>query len=118
MKVNQRLSIKAVMNLVVIEPADGNLQVDKLWPQLWAKGKVHPIGADLVDDIYAEYILILEGLLKKSGTTSPRAEALCLLSLAEGSTIFVGSGRRWEKDSSKVLEKFHEFIAYAYGDDA
>ena len=118
MKVNQQLSIKAVMDLVVIEPADGNLQVDKLWPQLWAMGQVHPIVADLVDDIYAEYILILEDLLKKSGSTSPRAEALCLLSLAEGSTIFVGSGRRWEKDSSKVLEKFHEFITYAYGDDA
>jgi hypothetical protein len=105
------------MNLVVIEPADGNLQLDKLWPQLWAMGQVHPIVADLVDDIYAEYILILEDLFNKSESTSPRAEALCLLSLADGSTIFVGSGRRWEKDSSKVLEKFHEFIAYAYGDD-
>ena len=118
MKVNQQLSIRAVMNLVVIEPADGNLQLDKLWPQLWAMGQVHPIVADLVDDIYAEYILILEDLFNKSESTSPRAEALCLLSLADGSTIFVGSGRRWEKDSSKVLEKFHEFIAYAYGDDA
>ena len=117
MKVNQQLNIKAVMNLVVMEPADGKLQVDKLWPQLLAMGQVHPIVADLVDDIYDEYIVILEDLLKKSGSTSPRAEALCLLSLAEGSTIFVGSGRRWEKDSSKVLEKFHEFIAYAYGDD-
>jgi hypothetical protein len=94
MKVNQQLSIRAVMNLVVIEPADGNLQLDKLWPQLWAMGQVHPIVADLVDDIYAEYILILEDLFNKSESTSPRAEALCLLSLAEGSTIFVGSGRR------------------------
>ena len=100
------------------EPATDAKLSDRLWPQLWAMGQVHPIVADLVDDIYAEYILILEDLLKKSGSTSPRAEALCLLSLAEGSTIFVGSGRRWEKDSSKVLEKFHEFIAYAYGDDA
>mgnify|MGYP000058583089 CR=1 FL=1 len=65
MKVNQQLSIKAVMNLVVIEPADGNLQVDKLWPQLWAMGQVHPIVADLVDDIYDEYILILEDLLNQ-----------------------------------------------------
>ena len=105
------------MNFAVIEPVDGNLQVDKLWPQLWAMGQVHPIVADLVDGIYAEYILILEDLFNKSESTSPRAEALCLLSLADGSTIFVGSGRRWEKDSSKVLEKFHEFIAYAYGDD-
>ncbi|MDC0640729.1 hypothetical protein OAP24_01025 [Porticoccaceae bacterium] len=118
MKVNQKLTIKAVMNLVVIDSVDGNLKVDKLWPQLWAMGQLHPIVADLVDDIYAEYILILEELLNKSGSTSPRAEALCLLSLAEGSTIFVGSGRRWETDSSKVLEKFHELIAYAYGDDA
>ena len=118
MKVNQKLSIKAVMDLAVMEPADGNLQVDKLWPQLWAMGQVHPIVADLVDDIYDEYILILEDLLKKYGSTSPHAEALCLLSLGEGSTIFIGSGRRWEKDSSKVLEKFHEFIACAYGDDA
>jgi hypothetical protein len=106
------------MNFAVIEPVDGNLQVDKLWPQLWAMGQVHPIVADLVDGIYAEYILILEDLLKKSGSRSRRAEAVCLLSLAERSIVFVASGRRWEKDSFKVLEKFHEFIAYAYGDDA
>ena len=118
MKVNQQLTIKAVMNLVVIDSADGNLKVDKLCPQLWAMGQLHPIVADLVDDIYAEYILILEDLLKKSGSTSRRAEAICLLSLAERSIVFVASGRRWEKDSFKVLEKFHEFIAYAYGDDA
>jgi hypothetical protein len=60
-------------------------------------GQIRPIWADLVDDRYADYILVLEDSLEKSGSTSLPAEALCLLSLEGGSRIFVGSGRRWKK---------------------
>ena len=64
-------------------------------------GQIRPIWADLVDDRYADYILVLEDLLEKSGSTSLLAEALYLLSLAGGSRIFVGSGRRWKKIGPK-----------------
>jgi AcrR family transcriptional regulator len=117
-KASQSLSIKAVINLAVSEPAGANFSVDKLWPQLWAMGQVHPLVADLVDEIYAEYIQILEDLLVKRGSTAPHAEALCLLSLVEGSTLFIGSGRRWEEDSPAVLEKIYAFVDSVYGDDA
>lgn len=53
---------------------------------------------DLVDEVYATYILIMENLLEEHGGTSPRTEALCFLSLVEGSIIFIGSDRRWEND--------------------
>ena len=75
------------------KPSEGLLS-DRLWSQLWTMQLVEPLVSDLVDDIYAAYIAILEKALVTSGKTTPRAEAIFLMSLLEGSTIFMGSGRR------------------------
>ena len=75
------------------KPGEGLLS-DRFWSQLWAMQLVEPLVSDLVDDIYAAYIAILEKALVTSGKTTPRAEALFFMSLLEGSTIFMGSGRR------------------------
>jgi AcrR family transcriptional regulator len=115
---DQPLSIKAVVEFAVSEPSDNKLLGDNLWPQLWAMSQVHPLVSDLFDDFYAEYLAILEELLVNKGSTSPRAEALFLLSFVEGSTIFIGSGRRWQADSDAVLNKAYEFIDSVYGDNA
>ena len=116
MKVNQQLSIKAVMNLVVIEPADGNLQVDKLWPQLWAMQQVEPLVADLLDDVYSEFLTIFEKALALEGSEAPRAEALALLSMLEAGSLFTGSGRRWESDRADVNAVVMKFIDARYGE--
>lgn len=65
-------------------------------------GQMQPLKADLVDEVYATYILIIENLLEERGGTWPRTEALCFLSLVEGSIIFIGSDRRWGNDSPAV----------------
>ena len=75
-KANEPLTIKGVLEFASSEPADGRLQADKLWPQLWAMGQVEPLVADLVEDIYAEYLQILEGLLHKAGSKNPRVESI------------------------------------------
>mgnify|MGYP006075490511 FL=1 len=117
MKVNKPLSIKVILEFGATEPADGRLRADKLWPQLWAMGQVQPLVADLVAEIYDEYLQILEHLLVNAGSKCARAEAIVLMSLVEGSTIFTGSGRKWENESSKVKKAAYDLIARKYGED-
>lgn len=91
---------------MLLEDAPGNaLLSDRLWPQLWAMGQVEPLVKELVDGIYAQYLSLLERALKTAGSPAPRIEAIALMSLVEGSTIFIGEGRRWEKHRKQV-EKF------------
>jgi hypothetical protein len=42
---------------------------------------------------------MLQKALETEGSSSPRTEALYLLTLIEGATIFMGKGRRWESDA-------------------
>jgi len=91
---HQQLEVRDVVVFILNDNPGEGLLSDRLWPQLWAMQLVEPLVSDLVDDIYAAYIAILEKALVASGKTTPRAEALFLTSLLEGSTIFMGSGRR------------------------
>ena len=117
-KANEPLTIKGVLEFASSEPADGRLQADKLWPQLWAMGQVEPLVADLVDDIYAEYLQILEGLLHKAGSKNPRIESVTLMSFIEGTTVFVAPGKRWENDSAKIRSVVYDLVDQLYGGDA
>jgi AcrR family transcriptional regulator len=112
------LTISDVLEFASSEPADGELRSDKLWPQLWAMGQVHPLVAELVDDIYEKYCLILVDLLKQAGSKSPRAEAIALMSFVEGSTIFIAAGRPWETDESDVRRVVNDLIKQKYGSGA
>ena len=118
MKANEPLTIKGVLEFISSEPADGRLQADKLWPQLWAMGQVEPLVADLVEDIYAEYLQILEGLLQKAGSKNPRVESISLMAFIEGSTIFVAPGRRWQDDDSKIRSVVCDLVDKLYGVDS
>ncbi len=48
------------------------------------------------------------------GSTAPRAEALALMSLLEGATLFVGGGRRWADDADAVRDAALAFIDARY----
>ena len=69
----------------------------------------------LLDNIYVEYLGKLEKRLVEMGSTGPRAEALALMSLMEGSALFVGRGRRWADDADAVHEVVLAFIDARYG---
>lgn len=91
---------------ILLEDAPGSqLFSDRLWPQLSAMGQVEPLVKELLDDIYAQYLSLLERTLKASGSPTPRIEAIALMSMVEGSTIFVGGDGRWVKHRKQV-EKF------------
>jgi len=101
----------------IIDDAPGSaLQADRLLPQLWAMALVEPVMEELLDNIYGGYLSILEELLVIAGSRSPRVEALALMSLLEGSTLFLGCERRWAGDANAVRDAVLEFIDAKYGD--
>ena len=71
--------------------------------------EVEPLVADLLEEIYAEYLQYLVAAMEKAGIESPQGEALCLMSLLEGESLFTGEGRRWQKDRALVRETILEF---------
>ena len=100
----------------VLDDEPGNeLLGDRLWPQLWAMQQVEPLVLDLVEDIYKRYLQVFEDALRASGSSSPRAEALCLMSMLEGATIFMGRGRKWAKEAKSVRKTILAFIESRYG---
>ena len=108
--------VREIVKFILDDSAGDALQSDGLWPQLWAMELVEPIVADLMEDIYAEYFNLLERALENEGSLAPHVEALCLMSLLEGTSIFVGSGRRWEVDREAVCDTVLEFIDSKYGE--
>ena len=88
---------------------------DRLWPQLWAMEEVEPLVADLLQDVYAEYLQLLVNAMETAGVESPKGEALCLMSMLEGESLFTGAGRRWENDRALVRGTILEFVEKRYG---
>ncbi|CAN0586696.1 unnamed protein product [Ectocarpus sp. 12 AP-2014] len=55
-----------------------------------------------MNELYDDYLEKLERLLIALGRTQARTDALLLMSLLEGTTIFVGSDTRWAKEAGDV----------------
>lgn len=94
--------------------ADG-LFNDRLWAQLWAMEQVEPLISDLLEEVYAKFLAHLEVKLVRAGVAQPRAEALALISMVEGESLFTGSGRRWEKDRPAVRRSILHLVDERYG---
>ena len=112
------VGLKDIARFILDDTAGSKLQADKLFPQLWAMARVEPVMEELLDDIYAEYLKKLEKRLVALNSSAPRAEALAMMSLLEGSTLFVGEDRRWEADASDVRDAALAFIDTRYGNQA
>lgn len=110
------IDIEGLVKVIGVE-AVGTLQADKLLPQLWAMGQVEPLLADLLDDIYDQYLQILEKKIEAAGGESPRAEAICIMSMMEGSILFLSEGKRWSGDKDAVIEVVLDFIKAKYGEN-
>ncbi|MDH3440256.1 MAG: TetR/AcrR family transcriptional regulator [Gammaproteobacteria bacterium] len=111
------LGLRDVVQFILDDVPGSALQADRLFPQLWAMARVEPVMEALLDDIYVEYLDKLEKRLVDMGSTAPRAEALALMSLLEGATLFVGRGRRWEDDANAVRDAAFAFIDARYGNE-
>jgi AcrR family transcriptional regulator len=109
--------LRDIVRFVLDDVPGLEMQADRLFPQLWAMAQVEPVMEELLDEIYAEYLRQLERRLVEAGSSAPRAEALALLSLMEGSTVFVGRGRRWADDADAVRDAVFAFIDARYGEE-
>lgn len=107
--------LREIVTFVLDDEAGDALCGDRLWPQLWAMQQVEPLVSDLVEDLYTYYVEILERALERKGSDTPHAEALALISLLEGSTIFMGKGRRWAADAELVRTTVLKFVESRYG---
>jgi AcrR family transcriptional regulator len=108
-------SIREIVVFILDDTVGGNISSDHLWPQLWAMQQVEPLISDLVEDLYAYYYSILTKALIREGSSAPKAEALALMSLLEGTTIFLGKGRRWANQTKAVRKTILEFVEQRYG---
>lgn len=112
------LTVYEIAEFMLSDTTDEILFPDKLWPQLWAMQQVEPLVSDLLEDVYAGYLQLMEQAIETAGSSSARAEALCLMSLLEAESLFVGSGRRWESDRANVRDTILKFIDEQYGEVA
>ena len=110
------LSVRDIAEFMLEDSAGDSLMSDRLWPQLWAMEQVEPLVADLLEEVYAEILNTLERALEDAGSQAPHAEALSLLSLFEGESLFTGSGRRWEEDKKAVRDTVLNLIDTRYGE--
>jgi AcrR family transcriptional regulator len=109
------LGLRDIVVFVIDDSPGSGLRADRLFPQLWAMAQVEPVMETLLDDIYAEYLDTLETQLVKIGSETPRADALVLMSLLEGTTLFSGRGRRWASEVDTVRDAALAFIDARYG---
>ena len=114
-KQNSPVDIRDIVNFIMEDEAGKTLMGDRLWPQLWAMQQVDPTASVLVEDIYSQYIKLLESALRQSGAQHPKAEALALMSMLEGLTIFMGHGRRWKRNAKATRRIILTFIEEKYG---
>ena len=108
------LSLRDIVRFILEDSPGSALQADRLFPQLWAMAQVEPVMQTLLDDIYVEYLDKLEKRLAGMGSQAPRAEALALMSLIEGATLFVGNDRRWAGDADAVHDAVLAFVDARY----
>lgn len=111
------LGLRDVVQFILDDVPGSAIQSDRLFPQLWAMARVEPVMESLLDDIYMEYLDKLEKRLIDMGIKAPRAEALALMSLIEGATLFVGSDRRWADDAGAVRDAALAIIDTRYGNE-
>jgi len=113
----QESSIRNLIEFMLDEHVgtSDNLFSDRLWAQLWAMEQVEPLVSDLLEEVYAKFLVKLEKLMAKQNVVNARAEALMLLSLVEGESLFVGQGRRWEKNRSAVRKAILSLVDERYG---
>ena len=113
---DERPGLEDFVRFIMDDVAGSSLQSDRLLPQLWAMARVEPLMAALLDDIYARYLRDLEACLADLGNPAPRADALALMSLLEGTTLFIGDGCRWADDADAVHDAVLAFVAARYGE--
>ena len=111
----QPIDIIQLAELLLDDEAGQKLLSDRLLPQLWALGRVEPVMKQLLERIYQDYLTELEQSLASAGSDTPRAEALALMSLIEGTTLFLDSESAWASNGDDVKAFVLDSLRDKYG---
>jgi AcrR family transcriptional regulator len=109
-------SLQDLVRFIMDDPAGSALSGDEFFPQLWAMAQVEPAMAEKLDELYAVYLEKLEERLTALGSRAPAADALAVMSLLEGTMVFVGVDRRWANHADAVRDAIRELLEARYGD--
>lgn len=112
-----RPSVSELVRFLAEDTPGQELDADRLFPQLWAMSLVEPVIEQLVDDLYDEYLEELVAALEWLDVKHPQAEAIVIMSMLDGLTLFVGNGRRWEKHRDEAEGMIADLIEQRYGHD-
>ena len=108
--------LHASLDFSLVDPVEPIFKTDRLFPQLWAMSLVEPSVKELLDNLYQEYLSFLEECLRQRGVTAPQSDALVLMGLFEGLTLFVARGQRWEAQLPSTVAAARAFIDARYND--
>lgn len=109
------LALLDIVDFGMLLPPEPSLDEDRLFPQLWAMGSAEPLMESLLNEIYEEYLLVLDAALQAVGVEEPRADSLAIMAMLEGLTMFIGENRRWTQYAAKTRESIHAMLAARYG---
>ena len=112
----EEASLQDLVRFIMDDPAGFALPGDEVFPQLWAMAQVEPAMAEKLDEVYEVYLEKLEEQLTALGSRSPTADAIAIMSLLEGTMVFVGEGHRWANQKDAVRDAIRELLEARYGD--
>ena len=112
----EEASLQDLVRFIMDDPAGSTLSGDEIFPQLWAMAQVEPVIAEKLDELYAVYLEKLEERLTALGSRAPYADAIAIMSLLEGTIVFVGSDRRWANHADAVRDAIRKLLEARYGD--
>jgi len=113
---DEEASLQDLVHFILDDPAGSALSGDELFPQLWAMALVEPAMAEKLDELYGVYLEKLEERLTALGSRTPGPDALAIMSLLEGTTVFVGSERRWANHADAVRDAIRKLLEARHGD--
>jgi AcrR family transcriptional regulator len=112
----EEASLQELVRFIMDDPAGSALSGDEFFPQLWAMAQVEPAMAEKLDELYGVYLEKLEERLTALGSRAPAADAIAIMSLLEGTMVFIGDGRRWANQTDAVRDAVRELLEARYGD--
>lgn len=108
-------TVADLVQFLMDDVAGDRLDADRLFPQLWAMSLVEPIMEELIDNLYDEYLVTLAETLRLVDVEHPEAEAIAIMSLVDGLTLFIGEGRRWARHRTGASRVVFDMVAERYG---
>ena len=107
--------LHALVDFLIDDPLADAFDLDTLFEQLWAMAHYEPPIRSLLDELYTHYLGFIEDELEALGVKTPRPEALVIMSMLEGLPLFVGKGRRWQRDAKASVKAIHRFLEARFG---